>query len=141
MRGNISLGILFACIIAVFAFMLNSVSHIVVSNGVNNIDLKDAEEDMNELYNLLGATTIRLKHHVYDWAVFDEAYDYVHGKNKSLVERSFCQEKLTQMHFTGAIDLRWQRRQVRGGQLYSCRHFERYEPSHDRHKKDPCRFA
>ena len=102
MRSNISLGILFACIIAVFAFMLNSISHIVVSNGVNDIELKDAEEDMNELYSLLGAATIRLKHHVYDWAVFDEAYDYVQGKDKRLVDRSFSQEKLMQMHFTGA---------------------------------------
>ena len=61
MRSKLSLGLLFAAIIAVFALMINYISQIVVSNGVNEIELRDAEADMKELHSLLNVITIRFR--------------------------------------------------------------------------------
>lgn len=101
MRNRFSLGVLFACAIAAFAFLVNAVSQQIVSKGVNEIELRDAETDMKELYSLLNAATIRFKHHVFDWAVFDEAYAYIQGKDDTFIARSFSNVKIDEMHFTG----------------------------------------
>ena len=97
---------------AIFALLVNSISQFVVSNGVNEIELRDAESDLKGLYSLLGAATIRVRHHVFDWAVFDEAYDYIQGKDDRFVARSFSKIKINEMHFTGAsiYDLNGNRR-------------------------------
>ena len=58
MRNKFSLGLLFACAIAAFAFLVNVISQQIVSKGVNEIELRDAETDMKAVYSLLNAATI-----------------------------------------------------------------------------------
>ncbi len=101
MRNKLALCLLFASVIAVFAGLVHFISKSVVSKGVNAIELRDAEADMKELYSLLNAATIRFKHHVFDWAVFDEAHDYIQGKDDRFITRNFTKLKIDEMHFTG----------------------------------------
>lgn len=101
MRSKLYLGLSFACLIAIFALLVNSISKAVVARGVNEIELSDAEADMKELYGLLGSATLRFRHHVFDWAVFDEAYNYIKYGDDTFISRSFSGLKIDNMHFTG----------------------------------------
>ncbi|MBQ7607831.1 MAG: bifunctional diguanylate cyclase/phosphodiesterase [Desulfovibrionaceae bacterium] len=101
MHSKISLGFLFAGLIVIFALLVNSISQSVVSKGVNEIELREAEKDMKELLSLLRYSIIRFKHHVFDWSVFDEAYNYVQKKDNTFISRNFNQLKIDAMHFTG----------------------------------------
>ena len=102
MRSKLSLGLIFACLVAIFAFLVNSISKAVVARGVNEIELRDAEADLKELYGLLGSATLRFRHHVFDWAVFDEAYNYIKYRDEKFITRNFSRLKIDNMHFTGA---------------------------------------
>ena len=98
MKEKASLILIFIILLVVFAFIINSISESIVSDGVNEIELCDAETDMKEIYSLLDSAKIRFKHHVFDWAVFDEAYEYINGNNDKFITRSFCNLKIKEMH-------------------------------------------
>ncbi|MBO4369522.1 MAG: EAL domain-containing protein [Desulfovibrio sp.] len=59
----------------------------------------------------MGAATIRLKQHTYDWSRWDEAYDYLENQNYSFILKNLNNERLTQLHITGVAfyDLAGQR--------------------------------
>ncbi|MCR5813571.1 MAG: bifunctional diguanylate cyclase/phosphodiesterase [Desulfovibrio sp.] len=102
MRSKIYLVLIFSSIIAVIAFFINTISKSVVSHGVNEIELRDAHADMKSLYSLLSELKIRFKFHVYDWAVFDDAYEFLEGKNDKFFTRNFSSIKIEEMHFTAS---------------------------------------
>ncbi len=101
MRYKLSLCLIFGLTMLIFAFFINFISKSVINRGVNDIEIYDVKSDINEIYSLLAASTIRLKNHVFDWAVFDPVYYYVEGKYSEFIERDFNISKIDKMHFSG----------------------------------------
>ena len=102
MRERIYIVAIYAFIITIFVFMVFYINKTVVENGVRDIELQQAQADMSQVHSLMGAAIMRLKQHTYDWATWDEAYDYVKTRNTSFIEKNLHKERLRELHITAA---------------------------------------
>ncbi len=99
---KIYLCIIFACIVVIFAFCINYISNSVVSRGVNEIELKDAENDLIVLHSIFNEAMISSRRHTFDWAVFDDTYNFIKYKDNRLISRGLNRMKMDKMNFIAA---------------------------------------
>ena len=102
MRSRMLLIGFFGIFIGIAAYLINIVSNSVIANGVDAIELRQAHADMTQLYSLLGAATLRLKQHAYDWSTWDEAYEYVANRNEDFIASDMSMDRFQELHITGA---------------------------------------
>lgn len=96
---KIYLCIIFACIIIFFAFCINYINNTVISNGVNVIELRDAGNDIKTIHSILNEAMVNSRNHTFDWAVFDDTYNFIKYKDNRLISRDLNHLKIDKMNF------------------------------------------
>ena len=102
MHRKIPLIVFFASFLLLAAVLIHVISTVVVSRGVNILELRQAQTDMTQLYSLLGASALRLHRHAYDWSHGDDIYAYMEDKNENFLATHFGAERLRELHVSGA---------------------------------------
>ena len=102
MRRRIPLLLACLCIITVFAALAYLINESVVLRGVNAIETSQAENDMNQLRSYLRMAELRMHQHMLDWALWDEAYQFMDDHNSAFIDNNFDLSLLNELHLSGA---------------------------------------
>ncbi|MBQ9405278.1 MAG: EAL domain-containing protein [Desulfovibrio sp.] len=89
-------------IVTIFAALTHSISETVILSGVNAIERRQTVSDMHQLRSYLLLAEQRMHQHLVDWAVWDEAYEYIVDQKSEFILNNFDQSLLDDLHLSSA---------------------------------------
>ena len=101
MRYKICLIISFAIFIIISAYLINYVNRSIVLKGIEDIEIRQSEIDIKELYGVFIGAIIRLRQHTVDQAVLDDTYEYINNLNNHYIEKIYSKSRSHRNHLTG----------------------------------------
>ena len=92
--------IYFAIFIVCVAYLINYINKSIVLEGIEDIEIRQADIDIKELYRVFIGAAIRLRQHAEDIAIRDDSYDFINNTNNDYIIRNYSKTHIEQNHFT-----------------------------------------